>query len=134
MSTLALTLPRLDPHVIYGVDTLGSLAMGVALLVTAGPLTELAGWPLPAGVLTIIGALLLPWAAYNLWIARTARPPRLAIALNIAGDIGWVAGTVGLAAIHGTSLSPLGLTLLLGQGIAVSGVLVLKLIGARSLA
>lgn len=133
MSTQVQTLPRLDPHLIYGVDALVSLVMGVALMVTAAPLTELAGWTMPSSFLWIIGLLLLPWAAYNLWIARTGRPAPDVIVANIVGDIAWVASTAVLVAIHATDLTPLGLALLAGQGIAVGGVLLLKLYGRSAL-
>lgn len=133
MTTQAQTLPRLDPHLIYFVDALGSLVMGAGLLFAADQLTALAAWAMPSAFLSIIGALLVPWAAFNVWIARRGRPARAAVAVNIIGDIGWVAGTAVLVAIHATSLSGLGLALLVGQGIAVGGVLALKLIGRGAL-
>jgi hypothetical protein len=134
MTTQTQTLPRLDPHLVYGVDALVSTIMGIALLVTAEPLTQLAGWSMPAGFLWTIGLLLLPWAAFNATVARSARPARAVINANIAGDVAWVAGSMALIALHATSLSTIGLMLLAGQGIAVAGVLALKLVGARELA
>ncbi|WP_332701545.1 hypothetical protein [Devosia sp.] len=133
MTTQVQTLPRLDPHFIYGFDALGTLAFGVALLFTAAPLTELAVWALPSGFLWVLGLLLVPWAAFNLWIARSGRPSRVVVAVNIIGDVIWVAGTAALLAIHATGLSSLGLALLVGQGIAVGGILALKLIGRNAL-
>jgi hypothetical protein len=127
------TLPRLDPHFVYIVDAVGSLAMGVALLVTADQLTALAAWAMPSSFLWIIGLLLLPWAAYNAWIARSTRPAGAVVVANIMGDIVWIAGTAVLVAIHATGLAGLGLALLVGQGIAVSGVLALKLAGRNAL-
>lgn len=134
MTTQIQTLPRLDPHLVYGVDALVSAAMGIALLVTAEPLTQLAGWTMPAGFLSTIGLLLLPWAVLNAVIARTTRPARAVVNAIIAGDIAWVVGSAVLIALHAPSLSTVGLVLLAGQGIAVAGVLALKLIGARDLA
>ena len=134
MTTRTQTLPRLDPHLIYGVDAVVSTAMGVALLVLAEPLTQLAGWSLPAGFLWTIGLLLLPWAAFNAWIARTPHPTMGIVRGNIAGDAAWVAGSIALILLHVPSLSTLGLVLLTGQGVAVAGVLALKLAGARALA
>ena len=133
MTTQAQTLRRLDPHLVYAVDAIGSLAMGAGLLVAAGQLTDLAGWAMPSTFLSIIGLLLLPWAAFNIWIARSARPDGMAIAVNIIGDVAWVAGTAVLVAIHATGLSGPGLALLVGQGIAVGGVLALKLAGRQAL-
>lgn len=125
---------RLDPHFVYGLDALGSLVFGVALLFAATPLTELAGWAMPSAFLRMLGLLLLPWAAFNLWIARNARPATTAVTANIIGDVIWVGGTIALLAIHATGLSSLGLALLLGQGIAVGGILALKLVGRQALA
>jgi hypothetical protein len=133
MTTQVQTLPRLDPHLVYFVDALGSFAMGAALLATADQLTTLAGWAMPSNFLWTIGLLLVPWAAYNAWIGRSARPAAAVIAANIFGDIVWIAGTAVLVAIHATGLSGLGLALLVGQGIAVSGILALKLVGRRAL-
>ena len=133
MTTQVQTLPRLDPHLIYGVDALGSLVMGAALLVTADQLTALAAWAMPSSFLWIIGLLLFHWAAYNAWIARSARPASMVVAANIIGDILWIAGTAMLVAAHATGLSGLGLALLVGQGIAISGVLALKLVGRHAL-
>ncbi len=134
MTTQVHTLPRLDPHFIYGFDALGSLALGAALLYAATPLTALAGWALPPAFLWIIGLLLLPWAAFNVWIARKARPAPAFVVANIVGDIGWVVGTAALVAIHAPTLSGPGLALLVGQGVAVGGVLFLKLLGRAELA
>lgn len=134
MTTQTQTLPRLDPHVIYGVDAVVSPAMGVALLVLAEPLTQLVGWTLPAGFLWTIGLLLLPWAALNAFVARTVRPARAVVLAIIAGDIAWVIGSIALLALYAPGLSPTGMALLAGQGIAVAGVLALKLAGARALA
>ena len=128
------TLPRLDPHLIYGVDAAVSAAMGVALLALAEPLTQLAGWSLPAGFLWTIGLVLLPWAAFNAWIARMAHPARGIVRGNIAGDAAWIVGSIVLIVLQAPSLTPIGLALLAGQGIAVAGVLALKLAGARALA
>lgn len=133
MTTQVQTLPRLDPHFIYGFDALGSLAFGVALVFAATPLTQLAGWAVSPGFLVTLGLLLLPWAAFNLWIARSVRPGQPALVVNIVGDIVWVSGSVALLALYAPTLSPAGLLLLAGQGIAVAGVLALKLAGVRAL-
>lgn len=122
----------LDPRLIYGLDGCVSSVMGLALIVWAAPLTTLAGWTLPATFLLTIGVLLLPWAAYNLWIARS-RPSALAVRANIGGDIAWVAGSALLFLIEAPSLTAMGMVLLAAQGIAVAGVLLAKLVGARQL-
>ncbi|QQR35378.1 hypothetical protein JI749_13585 [Devosia oryziradicis] len=134
MTTQTQTLPRLDPHLVYGVDAGVSAAMGIALLVMAEPLTRLAGWDMPAGFLWTIGLLLLPWAAFNAMVARMPRPGRAMIRANLTGDIAWIAGSIALIVLNASSLSSIGLALLVGQGVAVAGVLALKLAGARDMA
>jgi hypothetical protein len=134
MSTQVLTSPRLDPHFVYGFDAVGSAVMGGALLLTAAPLTVLAGWALPPAFLWTIGLLLLPWAAFNAWIARKSRPAPALVMANITADIGWIAGTAALVAIHAPALSGPGLAMLVGQGVAVGGVLFFKLMGRAALA
>ncbi|UXN73148.1 hypothetical protein N8D56_19510 [Devosia sp. A8/3-2] len=64
----------------------------------------------------------------------TARAPRLTpaiLATHVTGDALWVAGSVALAAIHAGQMGQLGLFLLLGQALAVAGMLLLKLAFAR---
>jgi hypothetical protein len=134
MTTQTQTLPRLDPHIIYAVDALVSATMGVVLIAAAGPLTQLVGWPLPAGFLMTLGLLLLPWAAFNGVVARMARPARAIINGNMVVDAGWVLGSVALGLVHAGSLTAIGMVMLAGQAIAVAGVLAIKLIGARELA
>lgn len=132
--TLAQTTPmRLDPHLIYLADAAVSLTMGVALLLGAGAITELAGWPLPPAFLTAVGIFLLPWAAFNLWIGRSAQPNRAAVVANLIGDALWIAGTAALLVSFAPTLTAIGLVLLAGQGLAVVGVLITKLFGARAL-
>jgi hypothetical protein len=133
MNAAEATSARIEPRLIYWIDAAGSLILGVALALTAGTLTSLAGWSLPSSFLFWIGLLLVPWAVFNAFIARAARPPSAAIRVNIAGDVIWVGGTLVVMTLEASSLSGPGLILLAGQGVAVGGVLALKLAGARQL-
>jgi len=128
----ARTLPKLDPRFIYLADTVASTIMGLALVVGAQPLTRLAGWNMPSSFLSIVGLFLLPWAAFNFWVARRIGP--ILVRSNIAGDALWVLGTGWLVSANMASLSQAGMALLIGQGVAVAGVLAIKLAGARALA
>ena len=134
MTAQAQTLPRLDPHLVYLMDAVVSFVMGIALLVAAQQLTTLAAWTMPSSFLSTLGLLLFPWAAFNAWIGRTARPAATVVTANIIGDALWIAGTVALIAIHAQELSGPGVAMLVGQGIAVSGVLATKLVGRSALA
>lgn len=131
MTTQTAISPRLSPRFIYAADTFVSGAMGVVLFLTAAPLTQLVGWTLPESFLSTIGLLLLPWAAFNFYVARVARPTRGVVFGNIGGDITWVLGSIALAVEHAPGLTAIGMALLIGQAIAVAGVVVIKLAGVR---
>src|SRR5690349_10006559 len=107
------TLPNLDPRFIYLADTVVSAVMGLALIVAAEPLTRLAGWGMPSSFFSILGVLLLPWAAFNFWVAR--RPQPILVRSNIVGDAIWVLGTVWLVSANMTSLTSAGMAMLIGQ-------------------
>lgn len=131
MTTQVQSLPHLDHRLIYGADAVLSLGMGIVLMAFAGPLTALTGWSLPPAFFLTIGALLLPWAAFNTWIARTARPSTSVIRGNLFGDASWVIGSLGLVLIQAPSLSAIGLALLLAQAFAVAMVFSIKLAAHR---
>ena len=44
MNAAEATSARIEPRLIYWIDAAGSLILGVALALTAGTLTSLAGW------------------------------------------------------------------------------------------
>ena len=94
MTTLAQTSAKLDPHLIFWLDAAGSLVFGLALIFAAAPLTNLIGWSVPPAVLLGIGLFLLPWAFFNLVIARSTRPASTFLAANLVGDGIWVLGSV----------------------------------------
>lgn len=127
------TLPRLHPRAVYWLDTAVSFAMGVAVAAMAGPLTALAGWPLPTTFLLLVGLILIPWSAYNLWTARAASVGGAAFAVHLVVDVGWVMGSVALLLAYADTITPLGFALIAAQAVAVAGVGVIKLIGARAL-
>lgn len=131
--TAMATAARLDPKLIYALDAVASLAMGVILLLASEPLTNLAGWGLQASFLFGIGVFLLPWSAFNMFIARSTNPSRSAVRANLVVDATWIVGTLALLVAQGNTLSGLGLALLAGQGLAVGAVLAIKLLGARAL-
>lgn len=121
----------IHPRMIYFADAAACLVLGAIMAAAAAPLTALLAWPLPNAVLIVAGLILLPWAAFNLLTARTQRPTGAMLAIHVAGDALWVAGSLALAAIHAGQMSGLGLFLLLAQALAVAGMLVLKLTFAR---
>lgn len=125
---------RIHPHLIYRADFLISASMGLLLLLTADWLTALVGWPLPPAFLTALGTFLFaPWSVFNLWIGLVGRRAGVAIQFNMAGDAGWMVGTVVLLALYAEQMSAIGIALLIGQGLSVTAVLITKLMGFRQL-
>ncbi|UXN69797.1 hypothetical protein N8A98_21735 [Devosia neptuniae] len=122
---------NLHPRLIYLADTAACLVLGAVLIAAAAPVTALIGWTLPPALLIALGVILLPWAAFNLMTARVQRLTPAILATHVAGDALWVAGSVALAALHASQMGQLGLFLVLGQAVAVAGMLLLKLAFAR---
>jgi uncharacterized membrane protein len=122
---------NLHPRLVYLADTAACLVLGAVLIVAATPLTTLLGWTLPPALLIALGVILLPWAAFNLMTSRAPRLTPAILATHVAGDGLWVAGSVALAALYAGQMGQLGLFVLLGQAVAVAGMLLLKLAFAR---
>ncbi len=118
-----------DPHTIYRADTGICVGGALLLIALAEPLSQLLGWPLPSAHLTAAGIFLLFWAACNYAIGKIARPAPALVWLNIAGDCSWVLASIALAAVHASTLTPLGMALLLGQASGVGLVIATKLAG-----
>lgn len=114
-------------HLVYRVDAVAAITMGSALLFVATPLTALSGWSLPPAFLFGAGVFLLPWAAFNAWISIQPSVPRWAALVNLLVDGSWVMGSVALLLLHGASMSPVGIVLLLGQALSVLSIFGLKL-------
>ncbi len=90
-------------------------AMAVALLVAPDSIAELTA--LPAGLLRGAGALLVPVALFIGWVARSPVPSRGAVAVIVAGNIGWAVAS--LLALLMVAPNTLGATLVVGQALAV---------------
>lgn len=133
MTALAQSAARLDPRLVYWLDGAVSFVMGAGMALFAAPVTAMLGWPLPAGFLLTLGIILLPWSAFNIWTARAPRTSGLVLALHLLVDISWIVGSAALLLIYGPTLTLFGLVLITAQAIAVTGVLVLKLAGARAM-
>lgn len=133
MTTQVQTLPRLHPRAVYWLDAAVSFLMGVAVAALAGPLTTLVGWPLPTTFLLAAGLILIPWAAYGLWTARSARVSSATLGVHLVVDFAWVVGSIALALANSATITPIGFALVVGQAVAVAGVGLVKLMGARAL-
>jgi hypothetical protein len=126
------TMTNLTTKHVFTFDALGSAALGILLAVFAGPLADLFGPALPSTALLVVGIGLLPWAAFNLWIARSSRYPRNAVVLNVIGDAAWVLASLALVLFAPGGLTVLGLLAVIAVGLFVLAVGLTKSAGLRS--
>lgn len=133
MVALAHSTLRPDPRFAYWLDGTVSMIMGATVALLCAQVTDLIGWSLPSAFILAVGLFLLPWGAFNIWTARTPRTYRAALAFHLFVDVTWVAGSTALLAAHGAAMTGFGLVFIAAQGLAVAGVLVLKLAGARAM-
>jgi hypothetical protein len=101
-------------------DAATCVAMGLFLVLLAQPLAPLLG--LPAVLLEIAGAALLPIAAFIAWAAFYRR----GVGIVIAGNVAWVAASVLLVSAGWVSPTPLGYAFVLVQAAAVAVIAALE--------
>lgn len=111
-------------------DALASGAMGLALLLAAGPLGDLL--QLPAPLLRTAGLILLPFAAFVAWVATRPAVPRGAVRAIVAVNMAWAAASVLLVTI-GDIVSPtaLGTAFVVLQGLVVLAFAETQWVGLR---
>lgn len=118
--------PALPLATVLRLDAATCAVMGGLLLAAAGPLAALTA--LPETLLRGAGAALLPVAAF-IWLVASGRlAGRWPVALVVAGNLAWVAASLGVAAMLGPNA--LGLAFLLSQAAVVLAFAVLE--GQRS--
>lgn len=98
--------------------TAGALA-GAAMLVLSGWLTR--PYALPHGLLVLMGAVNLLYAAYSLSLAVLARRPKGLVNLLVFANGTWAAVCLGWAVVFAESASPFGLGHLVGEALLVGG-------------
>jgi len=126
MTVQTLRAAPVAPRLIYILDAVVCLAMGLALVGLAVPLAELAG-TLPPAILFWAGVVLVPWAAFNLYTARARIIAPGVVAVHLLGDAAWVIGSVAVLVAFAAGLGTLGFILIAGQAVAVAGVFAVKL-------
>ncbi len=133
MTDLAQNLTLRDPRLVYRFDAVLSLTMCVGLFVLAAPLTGLIGWAPMHTILLGAGIFLLPWALFNWAIGAATGPDRLSLTVNIVGDALWALMSVALLVLYSAQMTPIGVTLIVGQTLVVSAVFAIKLTGLKTL-
>ncbi len=112
---------------VLALDSLSCLSIGLLMALAAASLAPLFGLPEP--LVRIAGLLLLPLAAFILWLASRPAPPRLLVWAVIAGNIGWTAESFAVIAQH--QPTPLGTAFVSVQALAVLGLAALEYAGLR---
>jgi len=112
------------------VDAASCLAMGGALALGAGFVTDWLG--LPAGLLRAAGLVLLPFAALVLFVASRPILSRSAVWGIIGCNVVWVVGSV-LLLIGGLAApTALGIAVVIAQAVVVAFMAELEAIGLRA--
>jgi hypothetical protein len=120
--------PRFLPRVMAA-DAFSCAATGALQLVFTGALARLTG--LPAALLLGTGVFLLAYAAAAAWMATRDEPPRRLIGLVVAGNFAWAVGCIGLLAVGGAAIAPLGWAWVLAQALTVVVLAELQWTGLR---
>lgn len=97
-------------------DAVATAAVGLAAVAGAGALAAPLG--LPPGLLSGAGAILLPWAAFVLWVGLRPAPARGLVWCVAGVNLAWVAASV--LALLATAPTTPGVVVVLAQGIAVA--------------
>lgn len=110
-------------------DAAASGALGVVSLAAAPALVDLLGPPAP--VLVGVGAFLVVFAAGLLVLAARPVVPRPAAWTVVLGNAAWVGGSVLATLVAGSSLTGLGVAVVLAQAAAVAVFADLQWLGLR---
>lgn len=109
---------RLSPRTLLWVDALSCAAMGAALL--AAPVVLGAWTALPPTLLSGAGLVLLPTAAFMVWLARGPAVPSWGLTLVVIGNVLWAALSLLLPMTGQVSPNALGWAFLLCQAAFVA--------------
>jgi hypothetical protein len=126
--TLSNSTPNLLRRALLA-DAAVSGATGALMAVAAVPLSGLLG--LPAALLFWAGAALLPFAAFLVWLGRSAGVPRTAAWSVVACNVLWAAGSVALLASGWVAPTALGYAFTVFQAVAVAVFAELQYFGIR---
>jgi hypothetical protein len=112
---------------ILALDSLSCAAMGLLMAFGAVSLAPLFGLPEP--LVRTAGLLLLPLAAFILWLASRPAPPPALVWVVILGNAGWTAESVVVLGQH--QPTALGTAFVAAQAAAVLGLAALEYLGLR---
>ena len=110
-------------------EVIGVAAMALGIVIAARPLSFLFG--IPVFVLTSVGLVLLPFAAWVGWLARQNSPPRKLVWLLIASNVAWVADSFLLMLSDRMPLTALGSEFIAIQALLTAGITTLEFVAIR---
>jgi len=110
-------------------DAASGIVGGLLFVLAAAPLAELL--VMPAAFLRGAGALLLPFAAFVLWVAMRQPIPRKAVWLVVGLNAIWVVESVGLLIGDWIAPNTLGTAVVLAQAMAIAVIAELEIVGLR---
>ncbi len=114
---------------VLAIDSIGTGAIALSAVIAARPLSVLLG--IPVQWLTIVGLLLLPFAAWVGWLARQDNPPRKLVWLLIAGNAVWIADCVVLMLSGWLPLTALGIEFMAAQVLLTVVITTLEYVALR---
>jgi hypothetical protein len=100
-------------------DASASGAMGLIFVLAASPLDRVLG--LPTSLLRGIGLVLIPFAAFLVWLAPRASALRVVVRSVVGANVLWVAGSLLLLVTGWVDLMPVGTAFVIVQAVAVLG-------------
>lgn len=103
---------------LLALDAATCAVMGVALIAAAGPVA--AATALPEPLLSLAGAVLMPIAAFMALVAFREQVPAVGAVLVVAGNVLWVAASIGIVLAGLVAPNALGLALVIAQALAVT--------------
>ncbi|WP_458094061.1 hypothetical protein [Roseomonas sp. WA12] len=99
-------------------DAVASGATGALMLLAAGPFSGLTH--LPPGLLRGAGAVLLPYAAFVLWLGLRTAPPQGLVRAVVAINALWVVESLGILLLGWVVPNMLGAGFVLAQALVVA--------------
>ncbi|MDF2119122.1 hypothetical protein PY365_26480 [Roseiarcaceae bacterium H3SJ34-1] len=111
-------------------DAASGIIGGLLFILAAGPVAGLLA--LPAEFLRGAGAVLLPFAAFVLWVATRQPIPARAVWIVVGLNAVWVIESIALLVGSWIAPNAVGTALVLGQAAAIAVIAELEIVGLRS--
>ena len=111
------------------VDGVVSVVAGGAFLTFSGLAAELIGPAFTDAVIMGLGAFLLLWGLFHLSLGGRGEAPSAGVKVAIAGDVLWVLGSMAILIVDWQQLTGIGAAFIAVMAVAVTDIMLLKVIG-----